>query len=385
MKPTRLKLRLLSALALALTSGCGAEAPQSEFRVALLTGGPVSDAGWYAGAYEGLLQIRDSLGAEVSHQQTRSPAEFDEAFFSYASAGYDLIFAHGFEYQDAALRAGEAFPDVTILVSAGGRISRNVLPVIFRLEEASYLAGMVAGRATRSGIVGMVGGVAIPPAVGTFRAFEAGVRATRPDAQVLEAFIGSWDDVAAAKEAAVAQLRRGADVVIHNTDAASFGVFQAVREANATGSPAWALGMNRDQNDVAPEIILGSAVIRIPDAFLGVARQFLAGAMGEGPRYHGLSNDGVDYVPNPALPEFWSPEVAAEVEAAREAIRNDQLEVPRIPFMEGEGKQFRLILGNAWGERAPTKTCSEMFYADAVLEAGALCPCPTTMRIAAST
>ena len=94
----------LAVLAVLLSGGCGNEAPDPAFRVALLTGGPVSDAGWYAGAYEGLLMIRDSLGAEVSHQQTRSPAEFDEAFFSYASAGYDLIFAHGFEYQEPAAR-----------------------------------------------------------------------------------------------------------------------------------------------------------------------------------------------------------------------------------------------------------------------------------------
>jgi basic membrane lipoprotein Med (substrate-binding protein (PBP1-ABC) superfamily) len=328
---------LVWALAGLLPAGCGQDAPEeAEFKVALLTSGPVSDAGWYAGAYEGLLLIQDSLDAQVSHQQTRSPAEFDEAFFSYGTAGYDLIFAHGFEYQDAAIRAGEAFPEMTIMVSAGGRVSSNVLPLIFRLEEASYLAGMVAGRATRSGTVGMVGGVSIPPAVGTFRAFEAGVRATRPDAEVLEAFIGSWDDVAAAKEAAVAQLRRGADVLIHNTDAASFGVFQAVREANEAGATAWAMGMNRDQNQVAPEVILGSAVIRIPDALLSAARTVLAGTMEEGARYHGLANGGVDYVPNPEVPEMWPSELEAEIEAARQAIRSGELVVPRIRFVEGE-------------------------------------------------
>ena len=66
----------------------------------------MSDAGWYAGGYEGLLMIRDSLGASVSHQQTRTPAEFDEAFRAYAADGYDIVFAHGNEYQDAAIRAG---------------------------------------------------------------------------------------------------------------------------------------------------------------------------------------------------------------------------------------------------------------------------------------
>ena len=158
---------------MAVGSACGDAGPgdatvdegqaAGTLRVALLTSGPVSDAGWYAGAYEGIELIRDSLGARVSHLQTRTPAEFDEAFLSYASDGYDLIFAHGFEYQDAAVRAGERFPDVTIVVSGGGQIRENVVPLIFRLEEASYLAGLVAGMKTRSGTIGMVGGVEIPP------------------------------------------------------------------------------------------------------------------------------------------------------------------------------------------------------------------------------
>ena len=247
-------------------AACGADpaADTGQPAAALLTAGPVSDAGWYAGAYEGLQLIGDSLGFRVSHQQTRTPAEFDEAFISYAESGYGLIFGHGFEYQDAASRAGEQYPDVTFVVSSGSRSSANVVPIIFGANEATYLAGMAAGAITQSGTVGMVGGVEIPSAKGTFIAFEAGVKAVRADAAVLETFIGSWDDASAAKEAAAAQLRQGADVLIHNVDAASFGFFQAVREARDGGRSAWAFGMNRDQNDVAPDVIVGSAVINIP-------------------------------------------------------------------------------------------------------------------------
>lgn len=322
-----------------LAVGCGgggSDSAEGALRVALLTSGPVSDAGWYAGAYEGLLLIEESLGARVSHQQTRSPAEFDEAFFSYGSAGYDLIFAHGFEYQDAALRAGEEFPDMTIVVSSGGRISDNVRSLIFHLEEGSYLAGMMAGGLTRSRVVGMVGGVAIPPAQGTFRAFEAGAWAIDPDIEVLEAFIGSWDDVAAAREAAAAQLNRGADVLVHNTDAASFGVFQAVREANADEGPVWAIGMNRDQNDVAPEVIAGSAAIDIPRAFLRVANRFLAGDLPSGAFDLSLDENVVDFIVNPAVLDRIPAELLARINEARTAIREGALEVPRIQFLEEE-------------------------------------------------
>ncbi|MDH3208019.1 MAG: BMP family protein [Gemmatimonadota bacterium] len=335
--------RLLAVLALsAAGAACtgqdeaGVSAEQASFRAALLTAGPVSDAGWYAGAYEGLLLLRDSLGAAISHQQTRTPSEFDEAFFSYASAGYDLIFAHGFEYQDAAIRAGERFPNTTFVVSGGGRYSANVVPLIFELEEGSYLAGMVAAGVSRSGIIGTVGGVAIPPVEGTFLAFEAGARAVNPDVRVLEAYTGSWDDVAAAKEATVAQLGRGADVIIHNVDAASFGVFQAVREAVAGGRSAWALGMNRDQNDVAPDVILGSAVIRIPEAFLETAYAWQSGALGGRPIYFGATEDVIDFVLNPALVDRVPAELRAALQTARARIRSGQLQVPRVPFVEGE-------------------------------------------------
>ncbi len=322
---------------LACGGGDGSDsADLGTFQAALLTSGPVSDAGWYAGGYEGLLMLRDSLGASVSHQQTRTPAEFDEAFLAYASSGYDLIFAHGFEYQDAALRAGAQFPETTIVVSGGGRITENVIPLIFRLEQGSYLAGMMAAGMSASGVVGMVGGVEIPPVQGTFRAFEAGARAVNPDVEILETFIGNWDDVAAAKEAAVAQLGRGADVLIHNVDAASFGVFQAVREAVADGRVAWALGMNRDQNDVAPEIMLGSAVIRIPEAFLATARRWQAGEVGGEAIYTGAEQRVVDFVPNPLVLDRIPADLLAAIDAAREQITDGRLDVPRVPFVEGE-------------------------------------------------
>ena len=284
-----------------------------------------------------MLAIEAELGAAVSHQQTRTPAEFDEAFIAYGSEGYDLIFAHGSEYQDAAIRVGAQFPDTRIIVSGGGRVSDTVQPLIFQLEQATYLAGMVAGGMTEANIIGVVGGVATPPAQGAFDAFEAGVAAVNPNAVVNIVYIGSWDDVAAAKEAAVTQIRRGADVVIHNTDGASFGVFQAVREATAAGNPVYSMGMNRDQNSVAPDVILGSAAIEIPAAFLDVARRLQAGTLPPGAIYAGAERDIIRWVVNPELADRIPEALLAQVEEARAAILNGSIIVPRIPFVEDEG------------------------------------------------
>ena len=330
--------------ATAVVAACGGSSPDGSDdpdsagpppSVALLTSGPVSDAGWHAGAYEGLQRIGDSLGLRVSHQQTRTPADFDEAFLSYAEAGYGLIFGHGFEYQDAAERAAKQYPDATFVVSSGSRYSDNVVPLIFHLNEAAYLAGIAAGSITRAEVLGMVGGVEIPPVRGTFLAFRAGVEAVRPGATVLETFTGSWDDVSAAKEAAAAQLRRGADVLIHNVDAASFGVFQAVREARAAGRGAWAFGMNRDQNDVAPDVIVGSAVIDVPAVFLQVARQWRSGTLA-GPLHSGLESGAVDFVPNPLLPGIVLAAASARIASARQEIADGRLQVPEIRYLEDE-------------------------------------------------
>jgi len=335
-----------------LVSACGGEgsdAGEAPFRAALLTEGPVSDAGWYAGAYEGLLRIEAELGAQVSHQQTRSTSEHDEAFNAYGAEGYDLVFAHGAEYQDAAIRAGERFPETTFIVSGGGRISENVVPLIFTLENGSYLAGMAAGGMTQSGIVGMVGAIAIPPAQGVFLAFEAGVRAVRPDAQLLSTWTGSWDDVAAAKEAVTSHITRGADVVVHNTDGASFGVFGAVREANDEGRTVWAIGMNRDQNDIAPEVTLGSAVLRIEDAFMEITEAWQAGEIGGAAFYAGADRPVVDFVANPAVLDRIPDELLARIDSMRTLIRSGEFDPPRVPFIEGE-EGFEGPTGAAGGQ-----------------------------------
>ena len=340
----RMKTQALSLMTAMVLTACGssdgpasgADTDENTFRVGLLTSGPVSDAGWYAGAYEGLQRIGTEMGAAVSHQQTRTPAEFDEALTAYGVDGYDLVFAHGFEYQDAALRASERFPEMMIVVSGGAKVRPSMRPLIFRLEEGSYLAGMVAGALTRSGTIGMVGGVEIPPVQGTFNAFRAGAMASRADVRVIEAFTGDWEDVAAAKEAAVAQIRAGADILIHNVDAGSFGVFQAVREARAAGQEVWALGMNSDQNEVAPDVILGSAVIEIPDAFLEVAQMVRSGDVADAPFDLSLGEGVIDFVPNPAQLDLIGTSLLARLDEARAAVESGALIVPRVPYVEGE-------------------------------------------------
>src|ERR1051326_6597713 len=97
-----------------------------KMRVGLLTPGSINDSGWNAIAYEGVQRIQKELGAEISHQETKTPAEMDEGFRSYGAKGFDLAFGHGFEFQDAALTAGKQYPKTVFITTSGSAVAPNV-------------------------------------------------------------------------------------------------------------------------------------------------------------------------------------------------------------------------------------------------------------------
>ena len=151
-----ISLPAVIALALGCTSKQSPQQKAPGFRVALLTPGPISDQSWNVGAYQGLLRVRDSLGAQISHIQTKTPAEFEENFRQYGAEGYDLVFGHGFEFQDAAKAVAPSFPHTQYVVTSGNTSSGNVSSMVFGFAEPSYLAGMVAGAVTHSNRIGLI-------------------------------------------------------------------------------------------------------------------------------------------------------------------------------------------------------------------------------------
>lgn len=286
-----------SAASASGTTAGGHDATAHAFRVALLTPGPISDQSWNGGAYQGLLRIKDSLGATVSHIQTKTPAEFEEQFRQYGSQGYDLVFGHGFEFQDAARRVGPDFPRTVYITTSGSTTGSNVAGMEFAFADASYLAGMAAGALTKSNVLGLIGGTELPPVKESFQAFTRGAKQVNPKVVVLTSYIGNWDDVSAGKEQALAQIARGADVIFQNADAAGLGVFQAARESRK----ALVIGSNSNQNAVAPEVTVGSVAIDLPHAFLTVAREVKEKRFTPRVIRLGSQSDVVTLVLNPSL------------------------------------------------------------------------------------
>ncbi|TFG46822.1 MAG: BMP family ABC transporter substrate-binding protein [Gemmatimonadales bacterium] len=304
-------------LAGVLLASCATREAPAPFRVALITPGSIADAAWNSGAFTGLGQIHDSLGVPISHVEARTPAEQEEALRTYAAQGYDLIFGHGFEFQSPAERVSADYPAVVFIITSGERVQGNVAPLIFRLSEASYLAGMVAGGLTKSNVIGFVGGVELPPVREASEAWVAGARAVNPEVQSRTTYLNNWDDAALGREAARALIRVGADMLHHNADAAAIGVFQAAKEAPGV----YLFGANADQTELAPSRVVGSAVIDLPRALLLVAREVQSGTFTPRVESFGLGSGVVQYVPNLALDSMIPVALAERVRAAEDSIR----------------------------------------------------------------
>ncbi len=319
------------AAVLLFASACGPGAPKESqrppgppFTVALLTPGPISDAGWNAGAYDGLKAIEKELGAGISHVQVKSPSEFEEQFRAYAAKGTSLVFGHGFEFQDAAARVAKEYPKTVFVTTSGSRTAPNLAPIVFELEQAAYLCGLTAGRMTKTGKAGMVGGVELPSIKSTFLAFEGGFKAADPAGTATSVFTGSFEDVAGAKAASLALADRGADFLFQNADAAALGVFKAAEERKIG-----AFGTNKDQNALSPAI-LASAVIDMPRAFVETAKRVRNGTFDGQPLRYGLASGVVAFVISPAakIPQA----VRDELKSAEAKIRAGTLVVPRGNF-----------------------------------------------------
>ena len=312
-------MRYSILVSILLLAGCGkrAEAPAG-FRVALITPGSIADAAWNSGAYAGLNLIRDSLVALVSHVEARTPGEQEEALRIYATQGYDLVFGHGFEFQSPAERVGAEHPRTVFVVTSGERVSAagNVVPMVFGIEEGTYLAGMVAGGMTKSNKIGFVGGIELPPIKRGYEGWVKGAKAVNPAVDTRVAYLNTFDDVAAGREAALAMIRLGVDMLHHNADQAALGLFQAVKES----AGAFAFGANADQTALAPERVLGSVVIDLPKAFLAIAREVKSGSFTPKVETFGLSGGVLRYDPNPALAGSIPAALKARLKAASDSI-----------------------------------------------------------------
>ena len=304
------------------------------FKVGMLLPGSISDEGWNALAHDGLKAIETELGADIDYVESLTPAAWEADFRAYAMEGYQLIFGHGYEYQEAAIAVAQDYPEIVFITSAGasGAIRENVAPIVFRLEQASYLLGMIAGLMTQTDKIGMVGGQDLPSSRSVFIAFEGGVKSVNPNAVLQRDYVGDWENIAKARELALAQIEEGVDFIFHNANEAGLGVFEAVVMAQDAGKTVYAFGANRDQSAVSPRAVLANAVIT-PNAYVELATAVKAETFESKLYVFTMMTDGaITLTYNPELRAQVPEEVQQKVEAAQQQILAGTLTVPQLDF-----------------------------------------------------
>lgn len=272
MKKVRKALALILALCItaACLAGCGSDPAEdggssqgggdsdaSKLRIALLLPGSLNDGGWNAAAYAGLMELQ-SEGYEVAFTENIAIAGIEEAMRNYASEGYDLVIGHGFEFGEPAMRVAGEFPDVNFFVSgkmpdgvAAEDLPSNTGFMDMKEYEAAFLAGIVAGGMTESNIIGYVAGLEIPSQLSDLAGFVQGVAYYNPDAKVYGVVTGTFEDPAKGKEAALAQIDMGADIICQSADSTGMGAIEACLERGVK-----IVGYGGDQYEMAPDLML---------------------------------------------------------------------------------------------------------------------------------
>ena len=221
--------------------------------------------------------------------------------------------------------------DTRIAVSGADVARPGIVTVDFDVSHASYQIGILAARLSKTGKLGFIGGGEIPSVKACYRGFLAGARSVRPDATAAYT-ITSWDQPQQSKAQAEALLAQGVDAIYPDVDAASRGVFEAIKAHNAKGGErAWVFGCVADQNanPICPDAMPASAVIRLGDTFLALAKSVQAGTFAPGLVQENIARGTCVLVLNPTLlGTAVGTALQAEVEAAGRALAAGEIAIP---------------------------------------------------------
>jgi basic membrane protein A len=305
---------VISMMAL-VVAGCSPSTPVATtpttptMKAAMVTDvGGLGDKSFNDLSWAGLEKAKADLGIEVKYLESKVMTDYESNLTQLASAGYSPIFAVGFLMQDAVTKAATSTPDtnfggIDIFIADP---PKNYVGLSFKENEAGYLAGVVAGLATKDSfdarlnsqnVIGFVGGMEIPPVQKFQAGFIAGAKSVNPDVKVISLYAGKFDDQAKGKELGLSLISQGADVVFAAAGQTGIGTFNACQESKK----ALFIGVDSDQFltlTTPGDTILTSAVKRIDVAVLSVVKQTKDGKFPGGQNLSfGLKEDGVGLAP----------------------------------------------------------------------------------------
>lgn len=259
-------LMLVAAGIVGLPSGTASAA--EKLKVAAIFETPIEEP-WVNQIHVALLQAQKELDIEYKWSESVKAADFARVMHEYAKGGYGLIMGDAFGAERIARRVAKGYPKIAFVFGSGlGPAEPNFGVFDNWIHEAAYLSGIVAGKMTKSNVVGVVAAMPIPEVNRLSNAFCAGAKGVNKNVKCKFSFIGSFFDPPKAKEAALAQIEGGADVLY----AERFGVIEAAKEKGAL-----AVGNMSDQAKLSPKTVLTSVVWDMWPTVKQVVNQVKAG------------------------------------------------------------------------------------------------------------
>ncbi|WP_116134913.1 BMP family protein [Tropicimonas sp. IMCC34043] len=316
---TLMRSILGAAAGLALTAGAVMADPAIIFDL-----GGKFDKSFNESAFTGAQRWAEETGGKFREIEMQSEAQREQALRRLAESGSNPIVMTGFAFGNVLEQVAPDYPDTDFVIIDAVVDLPNVRSVVFSEQEGSYLVGMMAAEASKTGTVGFIGGMDIPLIRKFACGYAQGVMAVNPDANVIVNMTGTtpaaWNDPVKGSELTQAQISQGADVIYAAAGGTGVGVLQAAADANILS-----IGVDSNQNHMHPGKVLTSMVKRVDNA---VEKAFKDGpGMDSGMMVMGLSNGGVAYALDEYNDSLIKPEWKASVDAAAAKIASGELTV----------------------------------------------------------
>ncbi len=350
-KRSLLKIAALTAVASAALIGCGkkeepapapapapapvveAPAPKVEpLKIGFAYVGPVGDGGWSFAHDNGRKALEAEFGDKIVTTFVESvpeSADAERVIRDMAGQGNKLIFGTTFGYMESMLKVAADMKDVKFEHATGYKQADNMRTYDSRTYEGAYLAGVIAGKMTKSNTLGVVASVPIPEVIRNINSFTLGAQSTNPKIKTKVVWVNGWFDPPKETEAATALMNGGADVLFQNTDSPA-----VLKAAEAKGKRAF--GWDSDMTAYGPKAHLASAVIDWGPYYIKSTREALEGTWkGNEGAWWGVKEGAIDIV---SIAEDVPAETKAKVEEVKAGLKDGSFSIWKGPIMDNTGK-----------------------------------------------
>ena len=288
--------------------------------------GGVNDQSFNQSAWEGLQRAEKDLGIKAAYKESKQDADYAPNMEALHDAKNELIWGIGFLMGDAIAKAAKTYPNQKYAIidfSYGDKTPANVVGVTFQAEQPSFLVGYIAGKMSKTKSVGFVGGIKFPLIEEFEYGYKAGVMLANKKTKILDQYAESFNDAAKGKAIALQMYQKGADIVYHAAGAVGDGVIEAAKETKK-----FAIGVDKDQNYLAPDNVITSAMKRVDNAIFDIAKKLKAGTFEGGKTVqYNLGNGGVGIAPTSS--KLVPADILKEVDELTKKIVAGEIVVPK--------------------------------------------------------